>query len=636
MYSLSVILRMSLLFTMIALTPVSVMAQRKPEPPRMPTDNQTRRSSITPDFLAAYERAGSPRLFIYTRLVTAADYAAEALNEIGIAGAFGSRLRSEFQHAAIELISPREFELGNRDLVEGFTKLGARDHRGAAAMLGRKVKADFVCFVNITEAGDQYDGTLYRCNYILLDVNRNRILGEYSWDMKPEINQYQLSIKRIGNYSKSVARRIREDIQLSFNSGTTATARTYHLTIHTVTQNQIKSLETAIRSIPSVQNVSRLRYNNGMVTMDVRYPGEPIVFALAVSEKAESSVGNSYEFNVDTEGYLELNVRSNNDHNHTRVTRSYLLTGDKPEHVDLALWQAARDELAKAYEKAAHPKIAVIVNREANSDQRLYEDINKKGNTDDGISNGNVRNNNTDSKNGKNERDLEVQLNTIEMENAIFKRLGNLGLKTKDIDVARQIIRKEQDFQKKVFQQKELAIMLGHKSKADIVIAGVGRVVKGGAGESQIRYTFRAIRTQSGDVLGTSSMSAIAVTWNKNVGDAIDEVSAKVVGDLVDQMINRWSPPSEITIELLNTSNIRDLNAVARLLQDKVADVKYVTVEGISTGYQDGGVGTLTVVYDSSFEDLLTALNRNDLPFHLANINSNRKILRMKITGKLD
>jgi hypothetical protein len=127
-------------------------------------------------------------------------------------------------------------------------------------------------------------------------------------------------------------------------------------------------------------------------------------------------------------------------------------------------------------------------------------------------------------------------------EDKIAERLLQLGLQPRDIAGAQTELSGKPEFKDRVWNDRELGHALGKQAGADVVVSGVGRLVRDRASGSPQRMvlTMRAYDVSSGEMLGAASVQRTLGAGGESVVQAIEELSAEATAKLVTQMADRW------------------------------------------------------------------------------------------------
>jgi hypothetical protein len=199
--------RVAPLILLAGLAAPALAQDRLPEPPPAPTPSVTERLRVEgyEDFLAAYKRAGSPRLLVYTDIVSVTGSAQKTLNDLGTVSRLGNRVQDLFAGPEVVLVNLPAGEILS---AEARASLRSNDEFGAARIVGQRVGADVVVFVRLIEQSGRSDGASYAGTYVIADLSRGTNIGSNTFDMTPEKGQTDFTSRRMGEYARAIARAV--------------------------------------------------------------------------------------------------------------------------------------------------------------------------------------------------------------------------------------------------------------------------------------------------------------------------------------------------------------------------------------------------------------------------------------------
>lgn len=541
------------------------LAQRKPDPPTPPPAGP-REAEVTTEFLQAYKAAGSPRLVIFTYVVSIDETRAAELNDTGLTHQFNARLANMFMHPEVAI---RELNLGDLKGKESFDaefKYRVRtDQLAGARWLAAQSDADVVIFTLLTETNNRTDGTAFAASYTLFDAQRGERFGQWSWDMKPDQGG-EFSAPRLGTYATALAKRMYRDFELHFAADWTGkAARTFTLDVSGVPDDQLVSVREIAKSIDGVQEALRPRYEtsgrNRRLLLDLRYTGDPFDLSMELRRRAADALGMDVFVGQAREGRIVMRAYAQRP-----VTPETLLSGDEPPADRRDEADKLRERFRVAYTDKGSPSVAVMINHEKiRPDEhvdptvspapaatpapagdapsvvvspQVFVDsvvVQDSGNTSiTGTPDGRRRPVNTYTD--------EELLNTRIMENAMLERLGRLDVRRKDLQQAWRLLAEEQKLTERPWDERELARMLGQKAGADIVISGAGRVLQRNAADGYIEvlYSFRAYNVADAEIVASGTVHTLIDADALDLRTATDDMAAQAVGKLAYQMLNTW------------------------------------------------------------------------------------------------
>lgn len=560
----------------------SAMAQgRLPDPPAATT------AAYTPGkidnystFVATYQRSGRPRLFVYTDIVTR--NGAAASGDIGDVTRLSGRVEEFFRHPDVVLVN-----IGGQALLtaQQMTNLRANDEFAAAKMVGQSAKADVVLFVRLVEQEGRRDGSNYLGTMTLADLRQGTTLGRHTWEMSPEISDRgQYTSQRMGEYAKAIARKAAQMYIDAYPGAEEAVAsggveitssgkviqsspavmrRFSLLLVGDYEDDTLSDFRDAIKSIPGMRRDSILlrdegRGNGGSVaTFEMMYAGDSLDLRSQVRRAAVSQMGMEATVISSREGAIEVKLGALG-----LSTRERALSGG-PETSRNA---DERAMLAYRYDKAGSPSIAVMMN-EATVEVEDAIFIEPVNNTQGGsaLQQGDGVNivigdrigvsadgqsivdpysqmySEREEIDARKARRQDAAIDTMFFENKVVERLVQLGLKPRDVSAAQ--IDMADDLAARTWKDRELAAALGKKSGADVVLSGVGRLVRDRETAKPVRiiFTLRAYQTSDGTIIGSASVSRDVSGGDRTFNQSLEELSAEATGKLVAQMSDAWN-----------------------------------------------------------------------------------------------
>ena len=672
MFSTSPMRTLSIALVFIAVAS-PVWAQRKPAPP--PWSSEPRASVVSDEFLQAYKAAGSPKLLVFTYIFALSEDEGDRLYEIGVAERFNQRLQHRFTHPDIALVNLHAAEVRNQEELDTLVRT---DHVAAARILAQEAQADVVLFVILREQFGREDGTKYAALYVVWDYIRGQNIAAWSWDMKPDSDDGQMTARRLGKYATTISERIYRDMAIYFPKAAGGTTRRFTLRFTGVPDVGTAALRDSLLKIPGVVELLRINFSGAskstLTTIDLKYRGQALDLAMAVRQSAEDVLDKDVWFNRSSEGVITLEARSK-----PLILEESLLSGDPPTAENAEHMHRLRERFAHAYNSKASPTIAVMINKAATQASQstqteevvqasetetptsapadkttrtgsgdgvkvvvtphiyVQSHVKQGGSVSDSGGGGSISVSDTgdsqDELEGIKDMNDDDLLMTRAMEDRILARLGNLRVRLKDLEQTWRILAKEKAFQEEVWDNFQLSRLLGEKSGVDIVISGVGRVVRK-EDSVGVQYTFRAYSVNTATILAAAPAQRV-LHGSGDLDGISDSLAAEVVGKLAYQMMENWEPPSRIAIWVTNVSSVREVQKVADLLAAKVEGVLRAANNGFDSSTGEA-IGYLEVDYDGQYEDLLRALDRQEgLPFDLENVSSNREHIKLKLTDKL-
>ena len=540
----------------------TTFAQRLPDPPAPERPRGTARASNLDEFLPAYARAGRPRLLIYTDVVTRAGGASKTLNDAAAATRLGARLEDMFRAPDVTIINPDAAAL-----VAGRQEdaLRRNDEFAAARMLGDAARADMVLYVRLLETG----GDEYAASYTLADLRRGTSLGRHSWDMLPDPYTGRYDAVRMGEYADSIATRVGTQLAEAYPIGY---ARPLTLRIvGDYEDDDLGLLRTALETIPGVRPGSViLRADDqstatSLATFDIAYAGDLLDLRTGARRAVVERLGMDADVIDSREGGLDIRLSPLAPGGRERLLAG---GGETPRNA------AERRRLADAYDAAGRPTIAVVINRAAVDDEAplvappgdaidrgaapLQEGDGTNIILGDRIGNGFDRDRESDRfrdrvidrelRDRRQDRQEDAVIDLRVLEDEITGRLLDLGLRARDVSAARASLTREDRAgtpagPSKDWTDREVAHALGSGANADIVLSGVGRLVRDRATGRPVRVvvSLRAYETATGDVLAATSVQRALDDGAQSFDRSVADLAAEATGALATKMADRWS-----------------------------------------------------------------------------------------------
>ncbi len=529
---------------------------RLPDPPPMQPDGPAmpEKAVNLGDFLAAYKRAGSPRMLIYSDLVGVSAGAAKTLNDAGTVTRLGARLEDLFRDPEVQIVEPGSMEALNEQQME---TLRRNDSYAAARALGKAANADVVLYMRMVEQVGRnapYTGT-----YVLADLRRGTTLGRYAWDMVPGPNG-EFDAARMTEYARSIARRAIDQFAEAFpEGGSMGSMRRFTIrVVGDYEPDDLSGLRDALNAATGVKPGSvilRAEDTTGtsrVATFEVAYSGELIDLRQITRRAVVDQMGMEATPIDAREGSIGLKLAPLSLSSRERMLSGGIKTGRNT---------AARDRLTLAYANAGKPTVAVMFNKATvESEAALPVDGAAPApvQTGDGVniilgervkvgpggaSSGFAeRALDREIRDRREERKQDAAIDMRVFEDKVAERLLQLGLQPRDISLAQTELLGKPEFRDRSWTDRELAYTLGKQAGADVVISGVGRVVRDRTsdGPQRVVLSMRAYSVGTGDVLAAASVQRSITPGGESYGQAVEELAAEATAKLVTQMSDRW------------------------------------------------------------------------------------------------
>lgn len=635
----------------------------KPDAPARKSDT-SQKFEVDQEFIDAYKRLGSPKLMIFTHFI--GDEWGDSADLIG----FDPRLRYYFQHPEIAVVAQPVLDEKKREELDALMRT---DQVGAAQLMRAQKSYDYLLLVVWHSRGSRRADVAYQGAYYLIDGGRAEVLDSWSFDVKPDPDDKDLLSRRLGQYAASTAKRVRDRLKLRAgevgaspvekSSGAAALGvapaggamRRFEIQTTGIGSDEADRLYRAAQGMPGVKSVKAPRVDEGnsakLVVLELMWGGEPHVLADEARATWGLTLNKTVTCSRASEGLITLDAKERN-------AESVLCAGGAEQQSGLADLQG---RLERAYRKALLPRIAVMVNKE----EPGGAPSNQPGAAPDagGMPPGNgpavvVQNYNApvEAATEDSTRDKPINPDVISarmVETRLFEKLKSLKLTLVTPEIVRRNIDEEVERQGKVWRAETLARLIGDKKVAEIVVMGVTSVSdlpRGGAVRTadnkvvertqnvkRVQLSLLAYRTESGIVDAATAEDRNIDVVDGDVGKAIDNIICNSVGRLVEQMITSWTPPQRVEIGLAGAQNVGDVQAIADFVKAKIPGVLDVVNGGYSSSpAAEGGIGTLWVIFDGVFDDLIRTLrSQKDLPFSIDVIDSKNGKIGVKLTGKV-
>jgi hypothetical protein len=541
-------------------------------------------------FIAAYQRSSRPRLFVYTDVVT--KHGDAAGGDIGDITRLANRVEDFFRHPDVVIVNAGAQALLTAGQME---TLRRSDEFEAAKMVASAAKADVVLFVRLVQQDDRHDGSTYLGTMTLADLRQGTTLGRHSWEMTPEVGERrQYTAQRMGEYAKAIARKAAQFYVEAYPAAGSAANGTSPTIPDEITSNlattqpvptpaadgtvmrrysvmlvgnyeddTLSDFRDAIRGIPGVRKDSVImrgedRGASGAVaTFEMMYAGDALDLRSQVRRAAVAQMGMEANVLAARQGAIEVKLAPLGLSTRERALSGGAETGRNADE---------RSMLAFRYDKAGSPTIAVMMNEASAQveDAILIEPpadttggnalqqgagvniviADRVGVSADGRSivdpyaQAFIEREELDK---RKERRQDAAIDTMFFENKVVERLVQLGLRPRDLSAAQ--IAMAEDLKGREWKDRELAAALGKKSGADVVLSGVGRLVRDRAsGQARrIIFTLRAYRVADGTIIGAASVSRDVSSGDRTFNQSLEELSAEATGKLVTQMSDAWA-----------------------------------------------------------------------------------------------
>lgn len=537
-------------------------------------------------FIAAYQRSSRPRLIVYVDVVSREGQPVGG--DIGDLVRLSSRVEEFFRHPDVVIVNAGAQSLLSARQV---TELRRVDELEAARMVASAAKSDVVLFVRLVQQEGRRDGSTYLGTMTLADLRQGTTLGRHSWEMTPEGGErWQYTSQRMGEYAKAIARKaaqyyieaypaasatpaatgVHSGVETSSSPVASAPAeaigvmrRFSVLLVGNYEDDTLSDFRDSLRGIPGVRRDSVLlrdedRGTSGAAaSFEMMYAGDSLDLRTQVRRVAIAQMGMEATVIASREGSISVKLAPLG-----LSTRERALSGG-PETARNA---DERAMLAYRYDKAGSPSIAVMVNEASvEVEDAIFIDPGTPSTNGSGLQAGDGVNiviadrvgvsadgrsvldhyeqmaTERDEIDRRKERRQDAAIDTMFFENKVVERLVQVGLKPRDISAAQ--VELADELKAKAWKDRELAAALGKKSGADVVLSGVGRLVRDRESGRALRivFTMRAYEVNGGTIIGAASISRDVSTGDRSFSQSLEELSAEATGKLVAQMSDAWA-----------------------------------------------------------------------------------------------
>jgi hypothetical protein len=443
------------------------------------------------------------------------------------------------------IVSPAAADALTEQQVEAMRRSGSYE---AARTLGKAANADVVLYLRMIEQTGK--NAWYTGTYVLVDLRRGTTLGRYSWDMVPGPSG-EFDAARMTEYARAIARRAIDQFVEAFpEGGNMANARRFTLrVVGDYEADDLAGLRDALNVSTGVKPGSvMLRSEDktetmNVATLELAYTGDLLDLRRLVRRAVVDQMGMEAGLIDSREGSIGIKLAPM-----TLGPRERLLAGGARTNRN----GAERDRLKLAYANAKKPTIAVMFNRPTvEGDTPITPAAGGEGVSvvigdrvkigAGGVSTGFAEQVlERELRDTRAERREAAAIDLRVFEDKVSERLLQLGLQPRDISQAQVGLAAAPEFKDKKWTDRELAFALGKAANADVVVSGVGQVIRRADEPRRVVLTMRAFEVATGDVVAAASVERTLGAGGEAFGQAIEELSAEAVGKMVVQMLDRW------------------------------------------------------------------------------------------------
>jgi hypothetical protein len=515
------------------------------------------------EFLGAYKRSGSPRLGFTVDMVGRDRGAGAMLNDLGRLSGLGGRIEEYFRHPEVTIVNVAGMNALNAQQAEALRR---NDEVAAARVLAEKSNVDVMVYVRLIEQVGRADGAAYSARYVVSDMRRGTMIGQHTWDMYTDARDGEFTAPVMGEYARAIARRVAAQYAEAFpEGGAVGGMRKFTLRLAgTYEDDDLVAFRDTLRAQPGVKSDSVILREEGvsggrgLAEFEVLYGSDLLDLRRTARRAAVNALGMEAKVIDSREGQIDLKLAPLG-----MTTRERDLSGgdETPRNKE------ARSALARAYEKAGRPTIAVIINKaavqveeslvgeklESNDIAATKEGDGTSVNTHivlgDRVSiHGGVYRRDSflekvidrELRDRRAERREDEVIDTRVFEDKILERFVQLGLTPKDVSAAQGEINRDPALQARTWNDRDLAFTLGQKAGADVVVSGVGRLVRDRATQKPVRvvFTMRAFQVKDGTIVAATTIQR--ELGEESLNQAVEELAAQAVGKLASQMGMGW------------------------------------------------------------------------------------------------
>jgi hypothetical protein len=468
------------------------------------------------DFVAAYKRAGSPRMLVHADLAggTSAQAAAGAQS----ARSLGAEVERALSQPGVVMVR------GMKPLdAEQVRVLRAGDSMAGARLLGNAADADVVLYLRVVEtAGAGYTGT-----FVLADLRRGLALGRHAWDMVPEEGG-GVAAGAVRAQAGVIVSKVSEQFARAYPpGGSPVNARRAIVRVAgAYSPEDLAALREGLNAAPGVKAgsaVVRAEDRSGEVhvaTLDVVFGGDAEELRRLVHRTVIDQMGMVSEPIDGREGAVAVRLGPLG----LSAREKMLVGGSKSSRAS-----AERDRLALAYANAGAPKVAVMFNR-AEQAPGAGEGVRVEvGERTRAVPAGPGR----ESVSGASQSGADAM---VMLETSVSERLAQLGVQVRPLSAAQERLAAAPEFKEKAWEDRELAVALGREAEVDVVVCGVATTAEG-----RVKLSVRAWDVGTGEVLERVEVEGQAPPGEgAELNRRAEELAAMATGKLTAVLAERW------------------------------------------------------------------------------------------------
>ncbi len=530
-----------------------VLAQYKPLPPaQQPAAPGSDRLSTNAGFVDAYVRSGSPRLlFTWSGLGT---------TEARLAQQLVARLEDQFRDPAISVV-----DAGARAGLDTKQRESLRrnDEFAAARIAASDTSADVVVTIDVEPNTMPGAASKTMASYSVVNLRTATTIDRWSFELTPDPQSGSIDTLRVQEYAKAISARIAREWERAYVAGSGGGAFTrYELRlVGDYQEDDLVALRDALGTMPGVRSGSAVLRGEAtsaatkLTTFEVLASLDALSMRQALRLATAEQLGMTAQILETSGSRIDVRLTPLN-----LSSRELALSGG-PQTTRNA---SERARLREAYSKAGSPSLAVLISRVAGDPVQPVEFASEPLTVGDSTNVviadrvGNVGGQpvqvdpvTREVIRGKLQDDRQARsdqraIDSVQLENKVIERLTNLGLNLRDIASAAPAAGQAAPAPGSVVGERSYALQMARSVNADVVVTGVSRTTRladAGTPEGptlRVEVSLRAIRVSDGTILAASSASRDVLAALATQDQAVDDLTAQVVGRLATSLVESW------------------------------------------------------------------------------------------------
>lgn len=639
---------------------LSAQPDRKPPPPPPQAVEPTVSKA---QFVEAYKRSGRPLVAMVDFIVT--DGRAPRADEMTSVMLFGARTREPFRDREISMLADDLLvKLRENTTIQALMRT---DPRQAARVIADESKADLVVTLVLVPQGPRDDHAQFLGNYQVIDSRRNEVVAEWAWELSPYNGRAMLDAQRWSYYADAIA----EDIMTKYvkyygaegDAGQPATPAPAAAPVITTTPSVTVTTPPGATSTTTVVTTTTVAAPTGgpplaptlryglRFTGDFDFADTQTLSAVLSATRGMDDVTLRKAGGDDDEYGAEYQVRFAGKLDALTYALGSAVWAEFGKYARIADYSQgnatvrieklpasrspwigpardsngpARQALAKAYEEAGRPRIAVLVTRVVGDDydwhywDRFVLLSGKHAIKDDKEIRTKIDNS-----------QARAAAATV-VAGAVYKRLSDLGLQCADQDEVTKVIERTGERAGAVTGDQELAALVKTEIGVPIVVTGEGSFYKNTT-PSTATFTMRAHSTQDGSILTATNPATRTLPSTPNAIDvAAPKIADELAADLVDGFLKKWAGQKRLQVMVTGVASPSDREA-ARDAIGKLPGVKSLVLTEMESNAKEGMV-RFDVWYDGDVDPVIRGLQGwPGVPFEVFTISGNRERVALRL-----